>query len=163
MGLRTLPFFKTRKGWHVAGTGYEDSGGGGGGGYTLPVASADTLGGVKVGNNLSIDNDGVLSATGGSGGGGSVVVQDISLPSSASIEPSDMTSFSINVAKQGYTPIGVVGFNFKNTSGTNVFTVTLTKCVFNSNTLDIYAFNISPQYNAVLGTDSTIRILYKPN
>ena len=32
--------------------------------YTLPTASADTLGGVKVGANLSIA-DGVLSATGG--------------------------------------------------------------------------------------------------
>ena len=38
----------------------------GGGGYVLPVASASTLGGIKVGNNLSIDADtGVLSATGG--------------------------------------------------------------------------------------------------
>lgn len=33
--------------------------------YTLPIASADTLGGVKVGNNLSIDENGVLSASGG--------------------------------------------------------------------------------------------------
>ena len=31
--------------------------------YTLPTATADTLGGVKVGANLSIDGDGVLSAT----------------------------------------------------------------------------------------------------
>ncbi len=35
---------------------------GGSGSYTLPTASADTLGGVKVGTNLSI-SDGVLSAT----------------------------------------------------------------------------------------------------
>lgn len=39
----------------------------GGGGYVLPVATASTLGGVKVGSNLSIDADGVLSATGGGG------------------------------------------------------------------------------------------------
>lgn len=39
--------------------------GGGGGGYVLPVASAETLGGVKVGDNLSIDENGVLSAEGG--------------------------------------------------------------------------------------------------
>ena len=39
----------------------EQMGAGGGGSYVLPVASADTLGGVKVGNNLSIAN-GVLSA-----------------------------------------------------------------------------------------------------
>lgn len=36
--------------------------GGGGGQYVLPIASANTLGGVKVGNNLSIDENGVLSA-----------------------------------------------------------------------------------------------------
>ena len=35
--------------------------------YTLPTASASTLGGVKVGAGLSINN-GVLSANGGSGG-----------------------------------------------------------------------------------------------
>ncbi|NBU34597.1 tail fiber domain-containing protein [bacterium] len=31
--------------------------------YTLPTANAATLGGIKVGNNLSIDGNGVLSAT----------------------------------------------------------------------------------------------------
>lgn len=45
----------------------DGSGGGGGGSYTLPIASASTLGGVKVGTGLSIDSTtGVLSATGGS-------------------------------------------------------------------------------------------------
>lgn len=34
--------------------------------YELPKASANTLGGIKVGSNLSIDNDGTLNATGGS-------------------------------------------------------------------------------------------------
>ena len=37
--------------------------GGGESSYVLPVASANTLGGIKVGNNLSIDDSGVLSAT----------------------------------------------------------------------------------------------------
>lgn len=40
---------------------------GGGGGYVLPTASATKLGGVKIGSGLSIDENGVLSATGGSG------------------------------------------------------------------------------------------------
>ena len=40
-----------------------------GGSYTLPIASSSTLGGIKVGTNLSIDSNGVLSASGGSGGG----------------------------------------------------------------------------------------------
>lgn len=34
--------------------------------YTLPVASSTTLGGIKVGDNLSITEDGTLSATSGS-------------------------------------------------------------------------------------------------
>lgn len=41
--------------------------GGGGQPYVLPVASANTLGGVKVGSGLSIDANGVLEATGGGG------------------------------------------------------------------------------------------------
>jgi len=39
--------------------------------YSLPVASNSVLGGIKVGDNLSIDNNGVLSAT-ASGQGGKV-------------------------------------------------------------------------------------------
>lgn len=48
-----------------------------GGSYTLPVASQSTLGGIKVGNGLSITEDGVLSATGGSGEGGNGVWGEI--------------------------------------------------------------------------------------
>ena len=33
--------------------------------YTLPAASGETLGGVKVGDGLEIDENGVLSASGG--------------------------------------------------------------------------------------------------
>ena len=40
----------------------------GGGGYTLPIADATTLGGIKVGENLSIDSNGVLSALASGGG-----------------------------------------------------------------------------------------------
>lgn len=45
---------------------------GGGGTYTLPIATASTLGGIKVGSGLEIDANGVLSATGGGGGGDSI-------------------------------------------------------------------------------------------
>lgn len=41
---------------------------GGGGTYELPIASASVLGGIKVGDGLEIDENGVLSATGGGGG-----------------------------------------------------------------------------------------------
>lgn len=36
-----------------------------GGEYTLPIATSSKLGGVKIGSNLSIDENGVLSASGG--------------------------------------------------------------------------------------------------
>ncbi len=39
-------------------------GGSGGGSYTLPPATASTLGGVKVGSGLSVTAEGVLSADG---------------------------------------------------------------------------------------------------
>lgn len=40
-------------------------GSGSGSSYTLPVASANELGGVKIGQGISIDQDGVISAQGG--------------------------------------------------------------------------------------------------
>jgi len=43
------------------------NGGGGGGSYTLPIASASVLGGVKVGSGLTIDNTGRLSTEAQSG------------------------------------------------------------------------------------------------
>lgn len=49
----------------------------GGGSYTLPVASASTLGGIKVGENLTITEDGILSATGGEVGIPEAPIDDI--------------------------------------------------------------------------------------
>ena len=46
---------------------------GGGSGYVLPPATQDTLGGIKVGQNLTVEEDGTLNAAGG-GGGGSYVL-----------------------------------------------------------------------------------------
>jgi len=44
-----------------------DGQGGGGGSYVLPAATQSTLGGIKVGDGLSVTSDGTLSAEGGSG------------------------------------------------------------------------------------------------
>ena len=41
--------------------------------YTLPIASNTELGGIKIGENLSIDENGVLSSTGGGSGGINIV------------------------------------------------------------------------------------------
>lgn len=47
----------------------EQSSSSGGDSYILPTATATRLGGIKVGENLTVTNDGTLSATGGGGGG----------------------------------------------------------------------------------------------
>lgn len=41
--------------------------------YTLPIASNTELGGIKIGENLTITEDGILNATGGGSGGINVV------------------------------------------------------------------------------------------
>lgn len=46
------------------------------GGYELPIASASTLGGVKVGEGLEISEAGVLSASGGGGGSVTILTAD---------------------------------------------------------------------------------------
>lgn len=49
-----------------------------GGSYTLPIASANVLGGVKIGTGLSIDSQtGVLTANGGSSFNGGEITQDL--------------------------------------------------------------------------------------
>lgn len=50
-----------------------------GGSYTLPPASANVLGGIKVGSGLSITSDGTLSATGGGGSTGELVLGEKTL------------------------------------------------------------------------------------
>ena len=68
------------------------SGSGGGGSYTLPIASATVLGGVKVGTGLSIDpQTGVLSSSGGGGGGGLSSV-GLEMPSQFSVNNTPLTA-----------------------------------------------------------------------
>ena len=62
--------------------------------YVLPTAAAGTLGGIKIGSGLSIDGDGVVTA---SGGGGSTV----------GIDTTDVSTFK-NVVVTGVTTIGNV-------------------------------------------------------
>ncbi len=47
------------------------TGGGGGGSYTLPIATASTLGGIRIGSGLAFEaSTGIVSTTGGGGGSG---------------------------------------------------------------------------------------------
>ena len=49
--------------------------GGGGSGYTLPVATSEVLGGVKIGNGINIDSAGTISVE---GGGAATIVKSLS-------------------------------------------------------------------------------------
>ena len=40
----------------------------------LPIASASTLGGVKIGSGIEVTSDGTISASGGGGGGGATPI-----------------------------------------------------------------------------------------
>lgn len=61
--------------------------------FTLPAASASTLGGIKVGTNLSIDADGVLSASGSGGGGGSSTLNGLTDTTITSIGDGEIISY----------------------------------------------------------------------
>ena len=58
------PYIGDNGNWFING---QDLGVAASSGYTLPTASATSLGGIKVGNNLSIDENGVLSSTASGG------------------------------------------------------------------------------------------------
>ena len=82
--------------------------------YTLPIASANDLGGIKVGDGLTIDQNGVLSATGGGGGGQEYVAGNgINIRTDSIISEYDTSSeyYSINE-----TDLGFIGSSFTLTS-----------------------------------------------
>lgn len=72
--------------------------------YTLPVASATTLGGVKVGANLTITPEGVLNATGG-GGGGTEYVGGEGIVISGNTISTDPTKVPTKEELEGYLPL----------------------------------------------------------
>lgn len=108
--------------------------GGGGGGYVLPVATSDTLGGVKIGNNLEIDEEGVLSAPDPTPAyelpiasdetlGGVKVGDDMEIDEEGAISPviSFPTEFSYVVAKVSNYEISVTKKQDGATIGTTVY------------------------------------------
>jgi hypothetical protein len=63
--------------------------------YTLPIAAAGTLGGVRIGANLSIDPvTGIMSATVTGGGGGTVTTVSVTAPLSVT-NPTTTPALSI--------------------------------------------------------------------
>jgi len=68
------------------------------GGYTLPIASSSTLGGIRVGSGLTIDSGGTLSSTGSIG---VPQIQDISA-SAVSVDDNQTVDLNI-VGHKAYT------------------------------------------------------------
>jgi hypothetical protein len=73
--------------------------------YTLPIASATTLGGVKVGANLTITPEGVLNATGGGGGGGTEYVAGEGIVISGNTISTDPAKVPTKEELEGYLPL----------------------------------------------------------
>jgi hypothetical protein len=73
--------------------------------YTLPVASATTLGGVKVGANLTITPEGVLNAAGGGGGGGTEYVAGEGIVISGNTISTDPAKVPTKAELDGYLPL----------------------------------------------------------
>ena len=108
----------------------EDALSGGGGGYTLPTASAETKGGVKIGTGLTMDGE-VLSVTGG-GGGGSLYMHCLDMcksmtqhflltlftTSSTPFTPESLFDLIYNSSIENGPKIGVFG-QFSNTQTDN--------------------------------------------
>lgn len=80
--------------------------------YTLPVASATTLGGVKVGANLTITPEGVLNAT---GGGGTEYVAGEGIVISGNTISTDPSKIPTKEELGDYLPLagGTMGGNIK--------------------------------------------------
>lgn len=83
--------------------------------YTLPVASATTLGGVKVGANLTITPEGVLNAAGGGGGGGTEYVAGEGIVISGNTISTDPAKVPTKEELEGYLPLagGTMDGNIK--------------------------------------------------
>lgn len=109
------------------------------GGAPLPIASANVLGGVKVGNNLSIDPDGTLNATGG--GGGSVDPNTL-MRVSSTLLPQFVKQFGNNAIKIKFEGDITSMFNY----GTNY------TFVFNLNANIDYKNNGVPSAFYIQGT-----------
>ena len=91
----------------------QENGGSGGGGITeLPIATADTLGGIKVGEGLSITEDGVLSTLVGGNG-----YRITSLLPSEAIKAS--TTYALNDNIHNYDEIVVCTFVSVNNNKAN--------------------------------------------
>ena len=126
----------------------------------LPTASEDTLGGVKVGNNLSIDENGVLSAA---AGGGTFTITGTSYsitPITIAAKTIESCTFSLTVLRGNLVGINTIVV-YENESdenprplivagaGYNSSTKKLNVCIYNPYDVAITVSRVSVNYTYV--------------
>lgn len=100
-------------------------GSGGGGGGSLPVATANTLGGVKIGSGINVTGDGTISTSGGGGSATKLYYKDYSVNWGTNVQFAQFdgsaasgsgfyaarTSSNTPINVTGYTPIAAVAID----------------------------------------------------
>ena len=84
-----------------------DIGVGGGNNYNLPIASETTLGGVKIGANLSISDDGVLSAINNGNGANITITNTLDNYSGATLNDKMVAMFNDINTNHKNTPMAI--------------------------------------------------------
>lgn len=99
--------------------------------YDLPVASADTLGGIKVGQNLTIEEDGTLNAQAGSA---TEVIEMFDLDSATAQEIADAITASSGETTTAIEVISVMKYGFRKPDGSLIDSFSnLRREVYNGN------------------------------
>ena len=128
-----------------------------GGSYVLPQATQNTLGGIKVGSGLSIEQDGTLSATGGGGASNLNDLDDVTVSN-----PSSGQTLKYNSTTSKFENVDDVGpYIFKNfISNTYLYRGIHTSCEILIGEWDdrpLYAFAFKRAETLVPTTYSTIK------
>lgn len=97
------------------------SGSGAGGSYTLPPATASTLGGVKIGSGISVTDDGTISATGGDSNHAGSGNNSVAVGNGAKARDGDTVAVGYQAESIGDESLSVGGFS--NASGSASFAI----------------------------------------
>ena len=115
--------------------------------YTLPTASSSVLGGVKVGTNLSIDANGVLSATGGGGGSTPVVstIQTLTVAGWDAITKTQTVLMTLDTTKRNIIDVAPSCIKMWGECGVMATSEATTGITFECSTIPIVAltFNVT--------------------
>lgn len=143
--------------WATAGNWVEI---GSGSAYTLPIASASTLGGIKVGANLSIDGNGFLSATDTNTTYTAATNGGLTLNGTAFSHTDTSTQVSSNNTGRTYIQnIGLDTYGHVTSLSTATETVTSnTYTAGNGLTLSTNEFNVGGTANRILVTADAVDI-----